>query len=92
MDNVTAQILQQFSDKSFGLKPKFIVDVDHPLPAGMVVNVLYCETNVAGFSCVDHKLLTGSGAHPATLLAGTELPSVFTDVVVTEGSIYCMVN
>ena len=28
----TAQILQNFADKSFGNKERYIVDVDNPLP------------------------------------------------------------
>lgn len=91
MSDATAKILQNFADKSFGGKTKYIVSADAPLPAGVVVNTLYFLTNVTGFSCTD-LLLEGDGTYPASLLAGTELPSMYTDVAVSEGSILCMVN
>ena len=91
MGDATAKILQNFADKSFGGKTKYIVDAGTPLPAGVIVNTLYFLTNVTGFSCTD-LLLEGDGTYPTNLLAGTELPSMYTDVAVTEGSILCMIN
>lgn len=91
MSDATAKILQNFADKSFGGKTKYIVNAATPLPAGVMVNTLYFLTNVTGFSCTD-LLLEGDGTYPTSLLAGTELPSMYTDVAVTEGSILCMIN
>lgn len=91
MDNATAQILQNFADKSFGNKERYIVDVDNPLPAGVTVNALFIMENVTGFSCVDHKLL-GDGTYPTNISAGLPLYSSYTDVSVESGKILCILN
>lgn len=87
----TAQILQNFADKSFGNKERYIVDVNNPLPAGVTVNTLFIIEDVTGFSCVDHKLL-GGGTYPTSISTGLPLYSNYTDVSVGSGKILCILN
>ena len=91
MSDATAKILQNFADKSFGNKERYIVDVDNPLPAGVTVNTLFIMENVTGFSCVDHRLL-GNGTYPTSISAGLPLYSNYTDVSVESGKILCILN
>ena len=87
----TAQILQNFADKSFGNKERYIVDVDNPLPAGVTVNAMFIMENVTGFPCVDHKLL-GEGTYPTNISAGLPLYSEYSNVSVESGKILCILN
>jgi hypothetical protein len=92
MSDVVAKTIGQFSDRSFGQAPRWIVDPDHPLPPGITVNQLYALSNCSGFTCVDAYLVSGSGAYPTNVIWGWEVYGSYTDVRVNEGSILCVYN
>jgi len=87
-----AKAIDKFSERSFGQAPRYIVDSDHPLPAGQIVNQLYALSNCSGFTCTDHQLLSNGGSYPTNLLWGWEVYGNYSDVTVEEGYLLCIYN
>ena len=79
-----------FNDKSFGNVAKYLVDVDNPLPTGVIVNTLQFLTDIEGFECIDHTVVAGGADYPTTAVLGDKWYGQFESVVVTSGTIACM--
>jgi len=95
MDNITnfsglQNSIGKFAKKTFGEAPIFIVDSTTVSPTGEIITYMKCLTDVTGFTATCKTMVSGSGAFPTELIAGTEIPGHFQDVSVTAGSIYCL--